>query len=640
MNKLYFSEKGWSVRQACASRSVLPRLAILAVLILPANSLALADPTVMVDPSIQYPVFEGWGTSLAWWADVIGGFPEPARREYVDMAFDPVRGLGLNVVRYNIGGGENPEHLSPNKQFLQYRAAVPGYEPSQGQWDWGVDANQRWVLNAAMARGANQIEAFSNSPPWWMTKSGSVTGNHGGADNIKQDSYTDFADYLTQVVGHFRDAWGITFRSLEPLNEPSGRWSFGNGQEGCHVDRPNQNILVKAVGAAIARRGLTTLTTASDESVVNDAVRTFGHYDSVALGCLCKINTHSYGGGGRTQLYDFAKSTGKDLWLSEYGDGDGSGLTMSGRILEDIRCLHPTAWVYWQMVDNVGGWGFLSNPLRDEATTAFTIHKKYYVMGNYSKFIRPGFRMIAVDDPDSLASYDVRTGTLVVVTTNRGDVDARKTYDLGRFTVVGSNAAPYRTSRSESLAPLGAIPIIGKRLVYTSLAKSVTTLVIQGAAFDGSMGFDPASFYKIINRGSGLVLDAASRSDAASVVLSKDMPRDRNRIGRQEWMLLGEGRGIYKIVNRESGLVLEVLSASMQQGTPVDLYHDKYETPGASNQQWRLVPVGGGCYQVLNTSSLLALGSAARMMEGSRMEQWALSHGTNQQWEIVKTEGF
>ena len=89
---------------------------------------------------------------------------------------------------------------------------MPGFEPSPGVWDWTADANQRWVLQAAIKKGANQLEAFSNSPPWWMTSSGSVTGNARGADNIKPESYDAFADYLTEVTKHFRDVWGITFR--------------------------------------------------------------------------------------------------------------------------------------------------------------------------------------------------------------------------------------------------------------------------------------------------------------------------------------------------------------------------------------------------------------------------------------------
>ncbi len=114
---------------------------------------AVADAPVHVDPSVRYGVWQGWGTSLAWWANVIGGFPEAARREYMVKAFDPVSGLGLNVVRYNIGGGENPSDLPPSKSALDYRARVPGFEDVSEHWNWSADANQRWVLRRAIAMG-------------------------------------------------------------------------------------------------------------------------------------------------------------------------------------------------------------------------------------------------------------------------------------------------------------------------------------------------------------------------------------------------------------------------------------------------------------------------------------------------------
>ena len=46
-----------------------------------------------------------------------------------------------------------------------------------GTWDWSQDENQRWVMLQARERGACIFEAFSNSPPFWMTYSGRGSGN-------------------------------------------------------------------------------------------------------------------------------------------------------------------------------------------------------------------------------------------------------------------------------------------------------------------------------------------------------------------------------------------------------------------------------------------------------------------------------
>lgn len=595
---------------------------------------AHADYTATADPSIQFQPFQGWGTSLAWWAYVVGGFPEPARSDYMDKAFDPVKGLGLNVVRYNIGGGENPQSLKPNKQYLEYRTAVPGYEPVLDQWDWNADAGQRWTLRAAIARGANRYEAFSNSPPYWMTKSGSVTGNQGGKDNLKPESYDVFAAYLTAVVKHFYDAWAVNFHTLEPLNEPTNGWRFGNHQEGCVVDRPNQNTLVKAVGAAVARSGLPTTISASDETSISSADETTSYYDSTTLKSISRINTHSYGGGDRTRLSNFALARGKDLWLSEYGDGDASGMQMAGRINEDINGLHPSAWVYWQVVDSAGGWGFLKNPLQDETTTAYTFNKKYYVMANYSKFIRPGYRFIAINDPHSLAAYDAPSRTLVIVTVNNSDVNTTATYDLSQFTGLGPSATAYRTSATADLTKLPSVPITARSFLLAAPAKSVTTFVIAGAVYGGALGFDPNAYYTITNRQSRLTLE--EHGDSPTDFTTVDQAPVVAGAARQQWRVVGQGGGVYKFVNRNDGLLMEVGGDSMLGGATVDLYHDKSEVPGQSNQQWKLVSVGNGYYEFVNSHSGLALENGAGNKSGAALQQNAYQNGANQQWQIVK----
>ena len=302
-----------------------------------------AAATVLIDPSIAFQPWQGWGTSLAWWAKAVGGFPEPIRSEYLEKAFDPVKGLGLNVVRYNIGGGENPLHQPPNPEFMVYRTNVPGYEPSPGVWDWTADANQRYVLQQSVRYGADQLEAFSNSPPWWMTVSGTRDRGCSGRGQPAARPATRRrelrAHYLATVVAHFDGTdWHVRFRTLEPLNEPTNGWSYGGGhthQEGCVVRRAHQNAVVKATIAALRQQGLReTSVTASDETSIVSSLRTFPYYN--APGARRAVEDQHAQLRRRRPNSAFrpgARGAGKDLWLSEYGDGDPSGLTMSRRIL-------------------------------------------------------------------------------------------------------------------------------------------------------------------------------------------------------------------------------------------------------------------------------------------------------------------
>ncbi len=457
-----------------------PRLfAISAVVCLALPQVTYSQATAIVDLNTRYQTFEGWGTSLAWWANVVGGYPEPIRSEYIRKFFDPVSGLGLNIVRYNIGGGENPAFLPPNRTFLEFRARVPGFAATAGQYDWAQDANQRYVLTEAVKKGVNIEEAFSNSPPYWMTVSGSVSGGVSASDNLRPESYSAFADYLTTVVQHFHDAWGITFRTVTALNEPaSGYWHFGNRQEGCGFSPVHQNEMVKQLGASLAKKGMTyTSVSGPEETNIDASVSSFATYDSTARSYLSQVNTHTYQGTQRIALQAAAAAAGKRLWMSEVGDGDGTGLKMADGIIADLREMKANAWIYWQTVDNGPGWGLFANALDGTANYGYTVNRKYYSLAQFSKFIRPGYQVIAIGEKNSVAAYDGKAN-LILVTLSQDLQDQNITYQVDNLPTGSWLVTPYRTSATESLVQLLSFPLTGNRFGYLIEPSSLTTFVI------------------------------------------------------------------------------------------------------------------------------------------------------------------
>ncbi len=436
---------------------------------------------VKIDPNVHYQTFEGWGTSLCWWANRIGGWSTDKRNQFLDMIVNPTTGLGYNVFRYNIGGGENPAH----SHMTQYRD-MPGLEPSQGTWNWNADARQASVLSRLVATGQNVIvEAFSNSPPYWMTKSGCASGSSDGSNNLKDDSYDLFADYLTEVVKHYRDTMGITFRTLEPMNEPNANWWKSNGsQEGCHFGASNQQQIIKAVGAQLTAKGLgATRVSASDENSMDDAYSIMGGYDSTTLGTMAQMNVHSYAGSRRTQLRALATSKGKRLWQSESGplsvtlaSNLDAAIFMAGRIITDLRELQPEAWIDWQVLDTSTPWTSFS---ANDSQQTCTPEKRFYMHAGFSRYIRPGATFVSIDNANMVAAV-AADGSLLTVVVRNGDTAnaASFTFDLTALASVGSTIQVYRTSANENLAHLAAIPLQNWSFTTSSAAYSVTTYVI------------------------------------------------------------------------------------------------------------------------------------------------------------------
>jgi len=481
------------------------RLCLVCVLFTIHESPGTAAPppaeTVVVDPAAQCQTIQGWGTSLCWWANIAGGWKDENFRRVMDLLFDREKGLGLNIVRYNIGGGDAPGH-----HHMRVGAAVPGFRSDpEKPYDWTADANQRRVLRAAIERGADCLEAFSNSPPSWMTRSGCTAGAEDPRqNNLRDDCYQDFACYLADVIEHFRDAWGIVFDTVDPMNEPGGTWwKAGGRQEGCRFDADGQRRILTLLTCELRKRDLDTRVSAPDAHSIDWALNQIRKWDRPALDAVAQINTHAYKGKRRAELHNLAQRLGKNLWMSEFdmaGRVPGKGhdhesmlpaLDLAAAIVRDLRDLRPSAWVLWQAVENEQyciWWKFNYGLLHADlmyGTEKVWITRKYYAMGHFSKFVRPGACMVDVSAGDAVAFWDRRTYRLVIVTYNRSRAPRRRRYDLSAFNRLGRSASGYRTDPGHKLDVLPELPIRNGVLEAAEPALAISTYVVDHAEYRG-----------------------------------------------------------------------------------------------------------------------------------------------------------
>lgn len=600
--------------------------------------------TAFVNPDKQYQTWEGWGTSLAWFANRVGGASDATRNWYADQLFDVNQGLGFNIVRYNIGGGENPQH-----NFLELRAAVPGFKASPtADYDWSSDANQRWMLQAAKARNQPQefiAEAFANSPPWWMTSSGSVTGAVlPGIDNLKGDMFDDFADYLTTVIQHFKDNEGITFRTVSPINEPDGLWLYSNRQEGAFYSQYSRGTIIQHVHDALVQKGLPTTQSSADSNAVWLARDTINAYTDITKSMLSQYNVHTYFGNDTDRKQVFYAAGNKPIWMSEHGDGEANGIEMSRSIVSDIKYMKNSAWVYWQAVEEnaAPGWGMIETDLNDANNNAFTpnVKQKFWSMAQWSKFIRPGYKIIAIEDGDSVAAYDAASQKLVIVTVNDRSSSNDVTYDLSKFGDITGSVTAYRTiAPSNGITPENFtninVVLNNKSFQNTVPAYSVNTYVVDGVNLKNhtsSAVIDTSAYYKIVNKNSGKVMDVKGvyLDDSTSVIQYAD-----NGGANQQWQFVDMGRGIYKIKNHNSGKMLEIQGESTSDGAQAIQYHDT-EWRGV-NQEWKLIDAGGGYYSIVNINSDKVLDVKGESTSNSAsIIQYTGCGSSNQLWKLVK----
>ncbi|GAA3205385.1 glycoside hydrolase N-terminal domain-containing protein [Nonomuraea helvata] len=142
----------------------------------------------------------------------------------------------------------------------------------------------------------------------------------------------------------------------------------------------------------------------------------------------------------------------------------------------------------------------------------------------------------------------------------------------------------------------------------------------------GSGGPAPASYMRIANATTGLVLD--SGGNVASGANLKQWNWDGST--NLQWQLVDLGGGWYRIVNRTNGMVIDSYGNTSNGAAA-----RQSAWSGSNNQQWRLNSVGNGRYQIINRGTGTALDGMGNSTAGSTVAMWTPNSSTNNQWTIT-----
>jgi glucuronoarabinoxylan endo-1,4-beta-xylanase len=371
-------------------------------------------------------------------------------------------------------------------------------------------------LQNAVAQGAKVLLTFQ-SPPTSLKASGNF--NYGPAtsngtcfttNQPLSSSYSAYASYMVNYINTLQSSPNnIPISIISIQNEPnvagnSGSTSATYGD--CIWTAQAMHDFIVILGPELAAAGLrpTIMLPELGEWFDQDLASTCLN-DSACAQYVTYAAGHGYewsGGNTTTDGYGFGScchiatappisvtTTGKHLWMTEINGSSSKtngNPTYIGTIADALIWAHnihdhfvtagASAWFYWQLTAlTTGGDNFgLTQP-------DFTPAPRYYVIGNWSKFVRPGWvRVEATANPQTgvyvTAFKDPANSSFVIVAVNTNESAIQQTFSLSTFPAV-TEVIPWITSSSFDLAQQSAASVSGASLSYSLSGQSVTTFV-------------------------------------------------------------------------------------------------------------------------------------------------------------------
>lgn len=423
----------------------------------------VSGSTVTVEVKKTYQKISGFGTCSAWCGTLTAAEGE--------LLWSTTKGAGLSLHRIQIQRtGMDAGETSNTKMACSYGVKV-----------WGT--------------------------PWYCKNGVKVSGKD--YDTLYEKDYQAWADVLAAAANQMKNA-GAPLYAISSGNESDLGWT--------KFDAPT---LAKWVSQYM---GPTMASKAPDTKVIG--VETcnwygFSNYYKVFKGNAdawkysAILATHEY--GGNPAAYPEIQAAGKEFWQTEIYDtktdvedpGMGSALRVSKLVHEALTIANMNAWHFWWIkpcsgCNNGALWvGATKQP-----------SKRLWIMGNWSRYVRPGFiRIAATEKPATgvtvTAFRDSSLSKVVLVAINNNTSTVSQEFSIPETSPKKITACI--TDPSRDLKEQSPQTVSSATFSYTLPAQSVTTLVCDLTTTSVAPVADNASYqlsdFKVKQTGSGITVD-------------------------------------------------------------------------------------------------------------------------------------
>jgi glucuronoarabinoxylan endo-1,4-beta-xylanase len=411
--------------------------------------MASAQTAADINFNTTYQTIRGFGTSTAW---------------------QPVLNSTQANNLFGVGTGQ--------VGFTILRSRIDPSSTTGGS-NWATERS-----NAQQAQSINsQVIVFAT--PWTPPAVWKTNGSVDDGSLITSD-YDNFANYLNAFIA-YEKAGGVNLYAISVQNEPD----FLPDYESCGYSGAQMDAFIAQEGGKINTK---LMMPESDTFNANESDPTLN--DSNAVGYVSIVGGHTY--GTAPFYYTNAKNKGKDVWMTEttYTPAAGSSAqpTISDAIAaaklyhQSMAVAQYNAYVYW--------WTPLL--LNGNSPNYYA-----YALGQYSKFVRPGYVMTGANNNPTSGVYVTSykgNNNYVIVAVNSNSSATSISFPMTGTTL--TSVTPYQTSASNQLAELSTVNVSNDSFTYSLPGQSITTFVGTGSTTSPSFTLAPSASTLSVTQGS------------------------------------------------------------------------------------------------------------------------------------------
>jgi glucuronoarabinoxylan endo-1,4-beta-xylanase len=369
---------------------------------------------VIVDPGIYHQRIAGFGASSAW----EGNYKNA--NDPNDLFSTTGNGAGLSLFRVRIQ--PSPAGTTSNGEIQMALKAQ-----ALGATVWATP----WTPPPADKSNNSTVEGTLTNPAAW-------------------------AATLASYVDKMKTA-GINLYAVSANNEPDANVTY----ESCSYNGTTMAAFVgTSLGPALAPKGVKLMMPETQNWFGFANFEPALEANAAAWAATQIVATHEY--GGNPAAFPRIQAAGKEFWETEWFSAGGedatmtNGLVIANTIYQALTVANMSAWHYWWFYpasnDNGALW--------DNGVNTWA--KRMWVMGNFSRWARPGSYRVDVSGP--------RPAGISVVAFQSPAVPL-----FVRGTSWPASVVPWVTSDTANIAAGAAIPVAAGSFSAQVPARSVTT---------------------------------------------------------------------------------------------------------------------------------------------------------------------